>query len=261
MRHHELTVAAFTRAQAKRPDTLGVVLVGSVARGEERPSSDVDVYLVVTDAAYDAAAAAGSVAWVSRDGVAYDGGYVDVKLASPAYLQRAVAEADDPTRASLVGARVTLDRMGGLADLLSAITVLPETTWTERVRSYRAQVELYGGYFLRQAAERRDEFLLHHAAVHACLAAGRLALARERQLFRGQKYLHADLASLQALPAGFLVQWQHLLTDPTPSASDALRATLDRWLGGRPGLDETLGRFITDNELGWLTGRRPPEFW
>ena len=35
MRHHELTIAAFTASQAVRPEVLGVVIVGSVARGEE----------------------------------------------------------------------------------------------------------------------------------------------------------------------------------------------------------------------------------
>ena len=77
------TIDAFTLSQAARPEVLGVVVVGSVARGDERPDSDVDVYLVVTDEAYADAARSGQVAFVSKVGVAYEGGYVDVKLASP----------------------------------------------------------------------------------------------------------------------------------------------------------------------------------
>ena len=98
MRHHELTIAAFTASQAVRPEVLGVVMVGSVARGEERPDSDVDVYLVVTDEAYAAAERSGQVAFVSHIGVNYEGGYVDVKLASPSYLAAAADHGDDPTR-------------------------------------------------------------------------------------------------------------------------------------------------------------------
>ena len=56
MHHHEQTIDAFTTSQAVRPEVLGVVVIGSVARGDERPDSDVDVYLVVTDDAYAAAA-------------------------------------------------------------------------------------------------------------------------------------------------------------------------------------------------------------
>ncbi len=91
---------------------IGVVVVGSVARGDERPDSDVDVYLVVTDEAYADAARSGQVAFVSTVGVAYEGGYVDVKLASPSYLRAAVDHGDDPTRASFDGGRVTFDRSG-----------------------------------------------------------------------------------------------------------------------------------------------------
>lgn len=261
MRHHENAITSFTEAQMLRPETRGVVVVGSVARGDERPDSDVDVYLVVTDEAYASARAGGIVAMVSRDGVDYDGGYIDIKLASPAYLSRAVTAADDSTRASMLGARVVLDRLGGLADLVLAITKLPDGAWQDRLSAYRAQVELYAGYFLRQAAERGDTFLLRHAAVHAGLAAGRLALAQHRRLFRGQKYLATDLASLPQLPPGFLAAWQQLVDDPSPTAADDLRHLLDGWLGPGPGVDETLSRFIADNELGWLTGDRPPEFW
>ena len=62
-------------------------------------TSDVDVYLVVTDDAFAAAQSARRVAYIDTEAATYDS-YVDIKLASPRYLQRAVAYADDPTRAS-----------------------------------------------------------------------------------------------------------------------------------------------------------------
>jgi predicted nucleotidyltransferase len=202
--HHELTIDAFTASQASRPEVLGVVVIGSVARGNERPDSDVDVYLVLTDEAYAAAEKSGLIAYVSKVGVTYDGGYVDVKLASPRYLADAVDHGDDPTRASFDAGRVTLDRLGDLAGLVARMGGLPDQVWSARVRTYRAQLALYGDYFLPQAYGRDDRFLLQHSAVHASLAAGRCALARNRRLFRGQKYLAADLAGLPELPEAFL---------------------------------------------------------
>ena len=179
-----------------------MVVVGSVARGDERPDSDVDVYLVVTDEAYADAARSGQVAFVSKVGVTYEGGYVDVKLASPSYLRAAVDHGDDPTRASFDGGRVAFDRMGDLEQLVGQMATLPAATWAQRVRTYRAQLALYGGYFLVQAADRGDRFLLQHSAVHSALAAGRCALAHHRRLFRGQKYLATDLGRLAELPDG-----------------------------------------------------------
>src|SRR6478752_2268809 len=162
MRHHEQTIAGFTDHHAALPETMGVVVVGSVARGDERPDSDVDVYLVISDDAYAAAGRAGAIAYVSHTGVTYEGGYVDVKLASPGYLQAAVDHGDDPTRASFDRCQVKLDRTGEL----------PGGAWPQRVLAYRAQLALYGGYFLVQADKLGDRFLFQHSAAHAALAAG-----------------------------------------------------------------------------------------
>lgn len=261
MRHHEETVERFTESESARAEVLGVVVVGSVARGDERPDSDVDVYLVVTDEAYAAAGRTGRIAYVSHDGVTYDHGYVDVKLTSPGYLTAAVERADDPTRASFLGARVRLDRIGGLAPTVAAITRPPEDVWERRVHAYRAQVALYGGYFLPQAYERGDSFLLQHASVHTALAAGRAALASRRRLFRGQKYLTGDLAAIDHLPTDFLSAWHALLAEPTPATADAVIGVCDA-LGGSPlEIDESLSTFIADNELAWLHHTIPPEFW
>ncbi|HET9649026.1 MAG TPA: nucleotidyltransferase domain-containing protein [Microlunatus sp.] len=261
MRHHDVTIERFTHRQADRPDVLGVVVVGSVARGQERPDSDVDVYLVITDEAYARAVADGRIAYVSHDGVSYDGGYVDIKLASPRYLTAAVSSADDPTRASFLGARVPLDRTGELPLVVEAITRLPDEVWAARVHSYRSQVALYGGYFLRQAHERGDAFLLAHSATHTALAAGRAALALRHRLFRGQKYLSADLAGLPDLPSSFLQTWRSVLDQPSPASAAAITAELDALTGPPLDVDASLSRFITDNELAWLNTTMPPEFW
>jgi hypothetical protein len=261
VRHHQDTIKNFTRFQAARPEVLGVAVVGSVARGDERSDSDVDVYVVITDDAYADAERQGRIAFVSHDGVTYAGGYVDVKLCSPGYLAAAVERADDPTRASFLRARVTLDRIGGLAETVNAITELPEEVWRRRVNAYQAQVALYGGYFLPQAYERGDGFLLHHSAVHTAFAAGRTALAHHRRLFRGQKYLNKDIAGLSELPASFRTAWTSVLADASPTTAAALIGEIDSLVGSSLSVDESLSRFITDNELAWLNGTIPPEFW
>jgi hypothetical protein len=261
VRHHEQTIDAFTDSQALRPEVLGVVLIGSVARGRERPDSDVDVYLVITDEAYAAAERSGAVAYVSDVGVSYDGGYVDVKLASPHYLAEAADHGDDPTRASFDAGRVTLDRHGDLAGLVARMGQLPDDVWDARIRAYRAQLALYGGYFLPQAYAHGDRFLLQHSAVHASLAAGRCALAHHRRLFRGQKYLAADLAALPELLEDFLAAWWQVVDLPAPDTARMLIAVVDAWSGPPLTVDEALSDFIAANELAWLNHTIPPEFW
>jgi predicted nucleotidyltransferase len=178
----ERALAAYLESVRDEPGTLAVVVVGSVAQGRERPDSDVDVYLVVEDQRFDAETAAGRFAWVDRWDLDYPGSYVDVKLASPAYLEAAAERADDPTRASFLGARVAFSRLAALDSVIERITKLPDDVWGERVRSHVAQARLYGGYFLKQAVERDDTFLRQHAGLHLSLASARAALASSRTL-------------------------------------------------------------------------------
>jgi predicted nucleotidyltransferase len=260
VQHHEETIAAYAAKIAAEPDTLALIVVGSVARGTERPASDVDVYLVVTDEAYAAAQAAGRVAFVDTHAATYDS-YVDIKLASPRYLERAVAYGDDPTRASFLQARTVFDHTGLVAATIARIVTVPDQVWQRRVHAYRCQARLYGGYFLEQAHERGDGFLLRHSAVHFCLALGRVALAVNRTLFQGQKYLAATLPTLDELPDGFIPAWHDVLQHQTPRSARVITDLVDDWQGGPLSLEDALSTFIVDNELAWLNGTVPPEFW
>ena len=260
MRHHEDTIAAYAAQVIDQPDTLALIVVGSVARGTERATSDVDVYLVVTDEAFAAAQSARRVAYIDTEAATYDS-YVDIKLASPRYLERAAAYADDPTRASFLYAWIVFDHTGSMAAAVARIVALPDDFWQRRVHAYRCQARLYGGYFLKQAHERNDRFLLQHSAVHLCFAVGRVALAVNRTLFQGQKYLAATLSELANLPDGFLSAWHGVLADPTPDSAAVLTDMVDAWQNGPLNLEDTLSTFIIDNELAWLNGTIPPEFW
>ena len=260
MRHHEDTIAAYAARVIDQPNTLALIVVGSVARGTERAISDVDVYLVVTDEAFAAAQSARRVAYIDTEAATYDS-YVDIKLASQRYLERAAAYADDPTRASFLDARIVFDHTGSMAAAVSRIVALPDDFWQRRVHAYRCQARLYGGYFLKQAHERNDRFLLQHSAVHLCFAVGRVALAVNRTLFQGQKYLAATLSELANLPDGFLSAWHGVLADPTPDSAAVLTDIVDAWQNGPLNLEDTLSTFIIDNEFAWLNGTVPPEFW
>jgi predicted nucleotidyltransferase len=260
MEQHERALEAYVDSVQEEPATLAVVVVGSVARGTERTDSDVDVYLVVDDEHFAAASAVDRFAWVDRAGLDYPGSYIDVKLASPEYLAAAAARADDPTRASFAGARVAFSRIDGLDALLERIVRLPDDVWASRIRSNVAQTRLYGGYFLPQAVERGDAFLRQHAGLHLALAAARAALAAARVLHQGPKYI-SDLIRTVPTPDGFVPAWQSVLDDPGIENARVLMGLVDTWLEEDLSPDDALSVFIRDNELAWLRGTVPTEFW
>ncbi|MHA7984534.1 hypothetical protein ACX9R5_01900 [Rathayibacter sp. CAU 1779] len=259
MHHHELALAAYIDDVRSDPDVLGVILVGSPARGSERESSDVDVYLVVTDTAFERSTDAGNFAWTARHGLDYPGSYIDVKLVCPGYLAAAAERGDDPTRASFAGARIAFSRGEPLDAVLADISTLPEVAWSQRIRSHVAQALLYGGYFLVQGDDRGDAFLVRHAAVHLTLAAARAALASAHVLMPGPKYISSLVRSVPS-PEGFVDSWQRAVDEPGVETGSDLLARLTDWLGAGVTADEALSTFIRDNELTWLRGGVPAEY-
>lgn len=259
MKHHEDTLAAYAAEVRGDDDALALVVTGSVALGTERPDSDVDVYLVVTDEAFDRAASEQALSFVRHDVASYDGGYVDVKLASPSYLTAAVERANDPARASFVGARVHWSEFAGLEALLDSITTIAEAEWARRKDSFAAQMRLYAGYFLPQGAQLDDPFLLRWSALHFVTAASRALLAHNRVIFKGPKYLRSTVRGLADLPDGLTDMFDELLEHPAPELGMQALAAVEQTIASPLPPDQTLSRFVADNELAWLWRVLPPE--
>ena len=256
--HHERAIAAFVNVARER-GAIGVVIVGSVARGTERADSDVDLYEIVDDRAFDDALTSGTLARVETEHADWPGGYLDIKLVSPTLLRRGVDDADDATRASFEGARIGFDRGGGLESLLAALVAPASGYFEGHIAAFGAQFALHADYFLAHGREHDDRILSASAAVHAAVAAGRLALAAERILFRGPKYLDAQL---HAAGRGALADAATALVDERSRTTvERVRALVPE-LATRAGVidDADLARFIADNEWAWFTARTPPEY-
>lgn len=258
--HHERAIATLVEIVAAR-GSLGLVIVGSVARGTARADSDVDAYEIVSDDAFSEAVRSGTVAWFDGSFCDWPHGYVDVKLASMAYLQRAAAHGDDPIRASFVGARVVLDRNGGLASLVGDVANPARAHFDQLIDSFSAALELHGFYFLPGALDRGDRLHAVSSTVHAGFAAARVVLAVDGILFRGAKYLSSQLEDAPACPSGLPDLLARAVREPSVPLMSQIRSALDPWLGVRhDATDAVLGRFILDNEMSWYTGVPPAEY-
>jgi hypothetical protein len=262
VRHHDETLAAFVGAAGE--DWLAVVLDGSVARGRERPDSDVDVTVVVPEAAFEQARAEDRVSYVDREVATYEGGYVDIKVVTLALLAAGAERGDEPMRAAFSGAKVAWSRddaiRSELEHLLKRIVELDDEEWERRMGSAIAVVRLQAGYFAKQAFASGEEYLLRHAILHTVSAAARALLAFNRTLFQGHKYLFPTLAELDNTPYGFLDQARAVLADPTPERLDALVETVEDFHDWPLTREATLSRYVSDNELAWFDRSLPTEY-
>jgi predicted nucleotidyltransferase len=251
--HHEETIAAFTDVTRDDPEALGLVAVGSVARGNERPDSDVDVYVVVTEDRFERAREQNQLSYVDTASATYEGGYVDVKLVSPRWVRAVGTHADEPTRASLLGARVVWSSLPGLEEAIRDATAdADESVWNDRLSTAVARMRLHGGYFLTQGVQLADPLLAHAAAAEFVRAAGQALLAHAHVLYAGPKYLRSALNSLPHMPDTLISGLERLVREPDPQHALDIMIAVESLVAAPLTPEATLGRFVADNELAWL---------
>ncbi len=73
-------------------------------------------------------------------------------------------------------------------------------------------------------------------------------------------YVAATLAAVET-PTGFLDAWRAVVDGPDARNGAELVERLDAWLGEAVAPDDTLSTFIRDNELAWLRGTVPAEYF
>lgn len=260
MRHHEDAIARYVARVSPSPQTLAVVITGSLARGTEREDSDVDLYLIVTEEAWRAAFAEERLMFVETESAEYPHGYFDIKLATLSYLDDAAERGDDPVRDSFAHSTVAFSRVDDLEDRLKRITSVPAASWDARVDSFLAQVQLHGGYFLVQGYEHHNPVLLHHAAVHLVTAASRMLLAYNHAFFQGPKYLAKAVDAVPNKPENWAGLVLAVLDDPSPATSGALMNALESYADWGLSPERGLSTFILDNELAWRYRTKTPEY-
>ena len=264
MQHHDEAVRGAAARYPAYPGAVALILGGSVARGTERSDSDVDLTLVLTDAAYGEHAASDRLSFVDEVPEFYDHAYFDVKVVTVEQLRLAVDSGDDPMRGAYLDARVLWAESAAVErevrGILDSIVDPPGEHWIALERSFLAQARLHGGYFLEQSEQLDLGLLRHHAAVHFAFAIGRALLARNRVLFSGPKYLERDLGALATAPSGIARRLRSFLDAPTAEEAAAILAEVEGLGDWTLAREQSLSVFVEDNELAWLTGRMPPEY-
>jgi len=255
--HHRKALDDLANILKRDEDVVALVTSGSVAQGRAKESSDVDVFMILTDEAYERRKKTHELSYINRDICSYEGGYIDGKLVNVRFLELAAERGSEPTRAAFVGSEVVYSLRPDLGELIARIPVYPEANRDANIRDFYGQIYLYGYYFSNEAAKKKDAYLMHHAATQLVLFGGRIVLAHNRILFPCHKSLMAEVLKAPEKPEPFAQQAEDLLGEPTADKCMAFAAMM---LGFRdPGItfEQGLSLFIDNNEWNWLD-QAPP---
>jgi predicted nucleotidyltransferase len=256
--HHQKAVDHWLDRLSADPEVEALLLAGSVAHGFARPQSDLDLLIVVPDAVHEVRLREGRLQLASAEGCEWEGGYVDGKYVSPAFLERVARAGSEPARFAFRDARVLFSRIPDLEGTLARIPRYPVEGKAERIRRFLAQFEAWHWYG-HEALKLGDRYLLGTAVARSVLFGGRMILAHNELLYPFHKWFLRVLEAAADRPPDLMERIAALHAEPSQATLLGLWASVRNFRAWEGADRPWPAQFMLDSELGWLDGRTPLE--
>jgi predicted nucleotidyltransferase len=252
--HHQRAIQCLKEYFAGQPGVLGVILGGSVAKGLERPDSDIDAMVVVTDARYKELQSQNLLSEVISGYCDYEGGYFDIKYMTKEYLLAAAQKGSEPTRNPFIKSRCILAPDPEIPSIVERIPVFQKQEKEDKMLSFYAALCLNRGYFWHYI----DDPILRARVVSDIAFFGlRLLLEDQEVLFPCAKSLMKAVERLPHKPQDILEKCRIFVENPCDETKDAFVDPILECISYRPPEDynQVLSRYVEDNEQWWYSSR------
>jgi hypothetical protein len=212
--HHQKTIENLKEHFEPNPEYLALIVIGSVARGDAMPDSDVDFYLVVDHPP-------------SQDGIeAHECCVPPCTEAGGALLTKASLReirdhGNEIARWAFFQAKTIFSRDPEIEQLMIEILRYPESGRTRRMESYYSQI-FYHFSFFEYAFYSQTKYLIYETATKMILATGRLILADNRMLYPNRKRFFSELKRAPDKPEGICEAMLDFLDKPTIEAGNRI---------------------------------------
>ena len=258
--HHAASLEKIKSHFLQEKDVLALLLTGSIAHGFEKPDSDVDVLVVLTEEAYQVRLNSGDRTFVRHDLCTYEGGFVDGKYISLDFIRTVAEKGSEPARWAFEGARVVFSRDipegFNLEEEIKSLVRYPIAEKVERIIQFRTQLEIWRWYCV-EGRKKENAYLLNVAVGKLVLFGGRLLLAHNELLYPYHKWFPKVLSQAPELPEGFMERFDAAVKDPSEENTQGF---YDMVVGFREWERPAFrygAQFAVDSELNWLYLKTP----
>ncbi len=253
--HHEESLRIMEKMFREREEVIALVFGGSVAKGMERPDSDLDGMAIVTDAYYEGLLEENRTAEVIPGHCTYEGGYFDIKYMTKDFLRKAAQKASEPTRNSFVKSRVLFTRDPEIESLVAAIPVFQEEEREEKLMSFYCDLQLNYGYFWKCC--RPEGYMKIRVASEMIYCIYRLILQEKRVLFPCNRRLEKTVMGIEDKPEGIVELCRNFADTLEDGLADAIMAAYHAWSSWEHPTDPSIfcSRYAMDFEQWWLYPR------
>lgn len=254
--HHQQVIHKLIDRFKNNPDYLALIIGGSVAKGTAKDDSDVDIILVATDQVYQEFEKENKLNYFTEDICDYKGGYVDGKIVDIQFLKDVAQKGSEPARAAFVDAIIAFSKIPEIYELIHHIPTYPQKDLIEKLKSFRAQVEVQNWY-VGEAEKRNDKYLLTRTVADLILYGGRLILAYNKKLYPYHKHFLLELEKAENKPKDLMKLIHNLLNTPNKQNADAFTKAILEYTNWPIVEEGAPTRFMKEVEWAWRNNSAP----
>lgn len=255
-KHHEDTIKNITEKLKKRDDILGLVIGGSIAHGFATEVSDVDIMIIVTQAAYEERLKTGDIHYWENECCTYKDGYIDGKYITIDFMEKVADRGSEPARFAFEGSIIAFSKIDGLQKLINNITKYPKEKQRENIRRFFAQLEAWKWYYY-EALKHKNEYLLNLSVSNIILFGGRLILAHNQLLYPYHKWFLRVLDCAECKPERTLELIEEILKNKGKDSIEAFYEGIRNMTDWEIADLDWPAQFMIDNELNWFNSVTP----
>ena len=254
--HHKETIYRVTDRFMSQSDTLALLLTGSLAHGFASPSSDVDIAIVVNSDRFSILKQNGRLALYDEELCTYPGGYVDGKFMDIEFIKEVAVRGSEPSRFAFKDAVILFSRLDNLEEIVQAASRFPIERKPENISRFLAQFEAWNWY-LKQALQKNDLYLLRIASLKLALFGSRLILTHNNLLFPYHKWLTRILFNSVDKPTNLENIFHDLIAFPSGESAASFYSAIKNFTHWpSPEISWSM-QFMLDSELNWVEGEAP----
>lgn len=244
-----------------REEVIALIFGGSVAKGMERPDSDLDAMVIVTQDHYEERKKKGMLSETIMGMCTYEGGYFDIKYLTKEYLQSAALRGSEPTRNAFLCAKVLLSRDEEIEEIVNAIPVFQEKEMEDKQLSFYSAFMLNYMYFWKMC--KPEGYMKAHVIAEIIYTVYRMILQENKILFPSNRRLEETIESVPKKPENIIAIGQRFALSGADEDCGAFVNAFQAWSSYQAPKDLSviLTRYQEDYETWWLKPRPLVNEW
>ncbi len=149
MYKHHLDSIDIMKEYYEKKGAVALVLGGSVAKGNERPDSDLDGMVILTEESYEELYQKNITTDYVSGLCTYEGGYFDIKYMTKSYLKDLAKKGSEPARSGFRSCKILFSHDEEIEEILPLIPVFQKQEKDEKILSFYSDFWLNYYYFLK----------------------------------------------------------------------------------------------------------------